>query len=324
VSTPPISTDEQIERGLAIAKLMATVGIPIFVALPDPQGLTPSGERTGFTLPSYWERTRPNKHHVAHWRPGYALCAVGGHLCDFVDIDPRNGGDRASDDLFDRGMMPRTYGTATTPSGGVHHLIAPLRLRKAKRDGIDYQGGDVAGNGRGFVFISPTVRRSKVTGEPRMYEWASPPDLGRLLTEVLDDTSGERFGKWVHKKERKPHAAGGAGTVGGVAAEHTGIIRPGTGHDKMTAFCGYLLKKYPEISFDEYLRRCELRWQDFDQSSFTWTWDECRLNPVEDCWDRFERGAPFNPLHTYKRRQRAYTGPVGSATATPYAERGTA
>jgi hypothetical protein len=180
------------------------------------------------------------------------------------------------------------------------------------------------------VFIAPTVRPSKITGELRMYEWQACPDLGQLLTTALSDTSGEKFGEWVKEKDRKPHRDGGTktagpfGTASSVAADHTGVIRPGTGHDKMTAFCGYLLKKYPEISFEEYLRRCEARWQDFDQSSFTWTWDECRLNPVEDCWDRFERGAPFNPLHTYKRRQRAYTGPVGSATATPYAERGTA
>jgi hypothetical protein len=288
------SLDDRIEQALEIAKLMAIVGIPIFTALPDSQGITESGRLTGFTLPKFWQQMRPNKHHVSHWRPGMALCAVGGHLCDFLDTDPRNGGDQAwEEELRIRGMLPRNYGRALTPSGGTHDLIAPLRMPKAKRDGIDYQGGSVGGNGRGFIFLSPTVRRSKVTGELVMYEWASPPDLGRLLAEARDDTSGERFGKWVHERERKPHAAGGTGTAGGIAAEHTGVIRPGTGHDTMTAFCGYLLKKYPEISFDEYLRRCELRWRDFDQSSFSWSWDECRANPVEDCWDRFERGEPF-------------------------------
>jgi hypothetical protein len=92
----------------------------------------------------------------------------------------------------------------------------------------------------------------------------------------------------------------------------------------MTAFCGYLLKKYPDISLDEYIRRCEVRWQDFDQSSFTWTWDECRANPVEDCWDRFERGAPFSVW--VKTQQTPFTGLIGDCTATPFTgrrERGT-
>jgi hypothetical protein len=328
VSTPPISTDEQIERGLAIAKNMATVGIPIFIAVPDPRGLTKSGKATGFALPDKWEKTRPNKHLVDYWRPGDALCAVGGHLCDFMDTDPRNGGDQALEYLRTNGMLPCSYGTASTPSGGTHHVIAPLRLRKGKRNGIDYQGGDADGNGRGFVFIAPTVRPSKITGEMRMYQWDAHPDLGQLLTTALSDTSGEKFAQWVSEKEQKPHAKGGTGSAGSVAADHIGVIRPGTGHDKMTAFCGYLLKKYPEISFDEYLRRCEARWRDFDQSSFTWTWDECRANPVEDCWDRFERGAPFSVwVKTRKRKRTPFAGVIGSATATPFTgkrERGTA
>jgi hypothetical protein len=294
----------EVERALAIAKAMAIAGIPILVARPDPQGLTESGRQTGFTLPHYWQAMRPNKHHVSYWRPGDALCAVGGHLADFVDMDPRNSGDLAWEYLRTNGKLPRSYGTAVTPSGGIHQMIAPLRRRKTKRDGIDYQGGDINGNGRGFVFISPTVRPSKVTGELRMYEWASPPDLQRLLTEVVNDDSGKAFGEWVSEKTRKPPRDGGGGGRdgggGSVAAEHIGVIRPGTGHHTMVSFCGYLLKKYPDISFDEYLRRCEIRWRDFDQSQFDWTWDECRANPVADCWDRFERGEPYNPLRTYR------------------------
>ena len=64
------------------------------------------------------------------------------------------------------------------------------------------------------------------------------------------------------------------------------------------------------------------------QSSFTWTWDECRANPVEDCWDRFERGAPFSVwVKTRKRKRTPFAGVIGSATATPFTgkrERGTA
>ena len=48
----------------------------------------------------------------------------------------------------------------------LRQVIARLHAREGLRDGIDYQGGDDDGRGRGFVFIAPTVRPSKVTGEP--------------------------------------------------------------------------------------------------------------------------------------------------------------
>jgi hypothetical protein len=285
--------DEPIERALTIAKDLAINGIPIFVAPPS------TLNDIGFLLPNGWEKTRANKHVLDHWRPGDALCAVGGHLCDFVDIDPRNGGDLSWEHLCANGIPPRSYGTASTPSGGTHQVIAPLRLRKGKRDGIDYQGGDGDGRGRGFVFISPTVRPSKITGEMRMYQWINEPDLASLVFDGETDTSGGAFRQWITEKPKKSgNSQGGGGTVYTgkfhIDATHTGPIRPGQGHDAIIALCGYLLKKYPDISWTDYEELCRARWQEFDQSQFAWDWDEC-LYQITNCWDSFERGKPYDP-----------------------------
>jgi hypothetical protein len=78
------------------------------------------------------------------------------------------------------------------------------------------------------------------------------------------------------------------------SGKHTGPIRSGEGHNEMTSYCGWLLKKHPEIELDDYIGRCRQRWEQFDQSKFIWTWAECEANPVLDCWERFERGEVLN------------------------------
>jgi hypothetical protein len=307
---------------------MATVGIPIFIAVPS------TLNDIGFQLPTAWEKTRPSKHTIDHWRTGDALGAVGGHLCDFVDFDPRNGSDTAEAYLYAKGMMPNSYGTATTPSGGRHEVIAPLGLRKGKRDGIDYQGGDTNGRGRGFVFISPTARRSKITGEMRMYQWHAHPDIGRLHTDALTDTSGQKFGGWVKEKQNSGGGQPGGQTVFTgrffIHERHTGRIPPGLGHDAIVSFCGYLLKKYPGITWSDYEGLCKARWQEFDQSAFTWDWDEC-LYQITHCWDNLVRGDAYevwvktqNPFHGIIRNPTAtpFAGRIGNPTATPYAAAG--
>jgi hypothetical protein len=160
----------------------------------------------GFYLPNGWQRTRPNAHVIDYWKPGMALCAVGGVIGDWSDIDPRNGGDLPADRLKLEGKYPKSYGQARTPSGGTHDLIAPLRIRKAKREGIDYQGGDENGQGRGFVFIAPTVRASKITGELLPYRWELAPDIEALL---IGDDTGLEFGKWV-SEDTKPRSKAGS------------------------------------------------------------------------------------------------------------------
>jgi hypothetical protein len=107
-----------------------------------------------------------------------ALCAVMGVVLDVIDIDPRNGGRLSDllDALGDDG--PEIFGIASTPSHGAHFYIATQGLAKGRLlPGIDFQAGDYSGQGRGFVFLPPTVRPSKHErdeGEPRAYRWARP------------------------------------------------------------------------------------------------------------------------------------------------------
>lgn len=172
-------TDQQ-RVDLEIARGLASYGIPIFLGTPD------ASKALGFALPSRWQQTEPDPAVVDRWQPGMALCAAMGCGLDTLDFDPRNGGDiRALD-----GIMPAVYGIAATPSGGTHHLIASLGVGSLDGTwpGIDVKGGLPNGDGRGFIFVAPTVRPSKVTGQPAAYQWLQVPDLARLAAG--GDTSG--------------------------------------------------------------------------------------------------------------------------------------
>jgi hypothetical protein len=105
-----------------------------------------------------------------------------GHAVDALDIDPRSGGDETKAGLMAAGMWPRAYGVAGTPSGGSHHLIAPLGERSldALRPGLDVKTGR-NGDGHGFIFIAPTIRRTRslaysatTSGRPRQTLTGSP------------------------------------------------------------------------------------------------------------------------------------------------------
>jgi hypothetical protein len=176
------------EQDLGIARSLAEAGIPVFVAYPDP-------DKPGDYLPrGKWQTTTPNPALAGAWKPGLALCAVMGHGLDLIDIDPRNGGDRAALN----GLMPSVLGVATTPSGGEHHFVRSMGVR-SKDDvlpGIDIKAGDPDGEGRGFAFIAPTVRVSKTTGERVPYRWITPPDLARLADA---DPSGEKLAALIGK-----------------------------------------------------------------------------------------------------------------------------
>lgn len=182
MSTEAIAVEQL--QALDVARQLAAVGVPLFLATPDPAAAT------GFRLPRNWQQTRADPAVVDAWRPGMALCMVMGNGLDLLDVDPRSGGDVSALN----GSTPASYGVASTPSGGMHSFIRSLgvRSRDSVLPGIDVKAGDATGKGRGFAFIAPTVRISKVSGQPAPYRWIRPPDPARLTAvlrgEIADDT----------------------------------------------------------------------------------------------------------------------------------------
>jgi hypothetical protein len=175
----------QQEQALAIARMLVKAGVPMFLARPD------ETKPHGWALPFGWETNEPDVSVVDAWRPGWALCAVTGHTFDLVDVDPRSGGSEA--DLG--GVMPHSYLTAETPSGGRHHFIRTLGVSSLDgkvAPGVDIKSGTLEGEGRGFAFIAPTVRRSKVDGVPREYRWILGPKGPALPTadQLAQDGTG--------------------------------------------------------------------------------------------------------------------------------------
>jgi hypothetical protein len=168
---------------LDAARHLAEAGVPVFLAPARTNKL-------GFKLPEGWERTEADPRVVDKWKPGMALCAVMGHLVDAIDVDPRNGGSLEALTEALGGNLPTVYGVQDTPSGGQHYLVATLGVRKLQNvvPGVDLQAGNSDGVGRGFIFLAPTMRESKETGEMKAYTWQAPPDLGPLLLD--DDDTG--------------------------------------------------------------------------------------------------------------------------------------
>jgi hypothetical protein len=193
-------------RDLEIARGLIAAGVAVFAAPPDP---TQPGE---YYLPHHWPKTVPSLVNLEKWQPGWALAAVGGRVVDFLDADPRNGSDASMKELEAAGQLPMTFGQQKTPSGGDHYVIAGTGERKATNfmPGLDLQSGAPDGEGRGFVFIAPTVRRSKDpadNGALRRYEWKVEPDLA--LLDEYGETAREST-EWivarVHAKRAAPAA----------------------------------------------------------------------------------------------------------------------
>jgi hypothetical protein len=188
---------------LVFARALIAQGVPVFVAKPDP------GSQTGFFLPRGWQNTKPNPRLLEAWKPDAALCAVTGAALDVIDIDPRNGGDKAWESFTADHPSPRVYAEVATPSGGRHLYVARTRHGKVSRDGIDLQAGDDNGQGRGFVFLPGTVRPSKVDGQPRPYVLVTD----RLETFGQDDDTGRDFLAWVTSERNAPTVVDGLGTL---------------------------------------------------------------------------------------------------------------
>ncbi len=186
--------DEYQRHALDVARGLARCGVPIFSAPPDPT------RAVGFALPRGWDQTDTTHSFRALelWRPGMALCAVMGSTLDLIDFDPHNG----TPDPNEFTAWPSPYATAATPSGGYHAFVASLRVgsRDAILPGVDVKGGRPDGTGRGFAFIAPTVRVSKVDGTPRAYAWTAEPDwtaLASLAEGTHVDTTGAALAEFV-------------------------------------------------------------------------------------------------------------------------------
>lgn len=179
------------DPALDAARHLIDHGVPVFIAEPDTDtdgNWQPHGGHggTGYWLPHGWQRTTPDPDVLDQWQPGKALCAVTGHTIDLLDRDTHKGGN-----LNDT-AKPTSYGSVATPSGGTHDWIAALgrRSKDGVLPGVDVKSGEPGGAGRGFAFLPPTVKLSKVDRTARPYKWTTPPDLSRLVL-IGDDGTGD-------------------------------------------------------------------------------------------------------------------------------------
>jgi len=180
-------TRADANTALDVAAELMHWGMPVGLARPAFSRRTGQWDPTwgtggsGFWVSEGWEHTRLDFSILDRYQYGDALFAVTGHTLDVLDIDPRNGGDRDLAEIEHLGLIPSVYAGAVTPSGGEHRFLGHLGVRKTKRGGLDLQAGDDDGKGRGFVWIAPTVRRSKVDGVIRPYRWTQAPEPAMML-----------------------------------------------------------------------------------------------------------------------------------------------
>lgn len=205
----PTTGDPAVVAALDVARSLANAGIPLFLARPATPDDDKHWQKMGFVLPKAWQQYVADPAVADAWSEGMALCAVMGHGLDLLDIDPRSGGQ-----LLAGMAVPKTYALAHTPNGGMHGFIRSLGVgsRDGVFDGVDVKGGMPDGSSRGFAFIAPTVKWSKVFEQWRPYTWAVPPfsDNVHVLYPELDDTGAELAAAVVAAKAAsgvKPAAA---------------------------------------------------------------------------------------------------------------------
>jgi hypothetical protein len=195
-------------EALRIAHTLVDAGVPVFCAARNSS--LPDNHRMPFLLPSGWQDWKPNHGAVDRWRPGMALAAVCGVAMDALDVDLQHDGLTGMAEMQAAGIWPESFGTARTASGGTHHLIARTQLPKQDPiqgiQGVDLQAGAPGGNGRGFIFIAPTVKFSKTTGEMTEYRWEVEPDLAALKASEPSEAH-RKLRNWVAAPKGKQKAS---------------------------------------------------------------------------------------------------------------------
>ncbi|MDH5314858.1 MAG: AAA family ATPase [Gemmatimonadota bacterium] len=210
------------EHDLSVARRLTEAGVPLFLAAPDGAG--------GWHLPMGWEQTPVDAAAVDRWRPGMALCAVMGHVLDVLDVDPRNGGMDGLTTLQNAGEWPEHLGVVSTPSGGEHYWLPVLGQRKGKAAaGVDYQGGAPDGRGRGFVFLPPTVARSKVDGQGRRYAWITDPRLDALASRAPGAAAVKLAARLAERDVARPGGVPAAVVDDDPLCDPGGIVAAGEG-----------------------------------------------------------------------------------------------
>lgn len=290
--------DHDVARDLDIARRLVRAGVPVFVARFVGWGNGTNG--SGFQFPNRWQLTPCDEAVLDAWRPGDALGAVMGTKLDLLDVDPRNGGEASAVKFEADGLWPVEYGRAVTPSGGWHYFVAPLGVgsRDNVAPGLDHKGGrhgvPVLDAGRGFAFIAPTVKPSKVTGELVPYTWDKIPDF-ELVAEGLElDPAGVDLAAHIASiKSTKTSKEAPAGDEPYADPKHSGPIRDGERHAALIAYASKLRGR--GLSPNEAERLMYGRWLDCAQpgnagnpARFPLPWEEA----VEKLRDVFARYAP--------------------------------
>jgi hypothetical protein len=192
-------TIEERNLALSVAADLISNGVPVFIAhrrKPYVEGMPE------FYLPRNWQKTKPDIRVLDSWRIDSAVCAVTGVMFDVIDVDPRNGGNESFAGMQSAGLVPPIYGAISTPSGGMHYYVARTGVRKGEIEkGVDYQAGQLDGTGRGFVYVTPTMRSSKVTGIPALYAVQTTIDVDAAL-EGITDPDAEAFRNFVLEKRK--------------------------------------------------------------------------------------------------------------------------
>ncbi len=201
----PDAPDATITEQLDIARELNRLGVPAIVIRPalDQGGRwqhTGGSGGTGYRLPGKWQRSAADPANIDAWQPGDGLIMITGCGLDGLDVDQHdeaNDGKASAAELA--GVWPTVYGKAATPSNGTHDLVASLGVasRNGLRPGVDVKAGTADGEGRGFLFLAPTIRQSKIDKKVCLYRWTTPPDFAAIERDAPGDESGRELAEIV-------------------------------------------------------------------------------------------------------------------------------